>query len=186
MAGVFGLLVLFTPLGGKVKNGLGEILGKRSAPVEKENGGEALMKTGPEESLSPLESDPDPQFPRGTLRPLSDTNIRSLSKGINLKVVFDAQEGELASMERDDGDSYLAEYSLKVRMPRPATSLSEIALTSPHLIELFPGLREMIPRGKVSAWYRQLYANKSARIKSNIGRLVRSSVGITFMIAKRF
>ena len=171
VAGVFGLLVLLTPLGGKVKNGLGEILGKRSAPVEKENGGEALMKTGPEESLSPLESDPDPQFPRGTLRPLSDTNIRSLSKGINLKVVFDAQEGELASMERDDGDSYLAEYSLKVRMPRPATSLSEIALTSPHLIELFPGLREMIPRGKVSAWYRQLYANKSARIKSNIGRL---------------
>ncbi len=171
VVGVFGLLVLLTPLGGKVKNGLGEIVRKRSAAVEKNNGGEALMKRGPEESLSPLESDPDPRFPRGTLRPLSDTNIRSLSKGINLKVVFEAEEGELASMERDDGDSYLAEYSLKVRMPRPATSLSEVALTSPHLMELFPGLRDMIPQGKVSAWYRQLYANKSARIKSDIGRL---------------
>ena len=171
VTGVFGLLVLLTPLGGKVKNGLGELLGKRTARVEKKKGREASEKVQVGEQLSPLEADPDPQFPRGTLRPLSDTNIRSLSKGINLKVVFDAEQGELASVERDDDDSYVAEYSLNVRMPRPATSLSELALTSPHLMEVFPGLREMIPRAKVSAWYRQLYANKAARLKSDVGRL---------------
>ena len=171
VAGLFGLLVLLTPLGGKVKAGLGEIFGQRSAPVQRNQEGDVLRKTPPDRPLSPLEADPDPQFPRGVLRPPSGTDIRSLSKGINLKVEFDSEEGDLASLERNDEDSYLAEYSLKVRMPRPATSLSEVALTSPHLIEVFPGLREMIPQGNLSAWYRQLYANKTARVKSDIGRL---------------
>ena len=171
VTGVFGCLLLVTPLGGKVKRGLIDILGNRTVVVKNAEGDVPVVPPPSGEQLSPLERDPDPQFPSGILRPPSGKNIRSLSKGIDLKVIFDAQDGGLASMERRDSESYYAEYSLRVRMPRPATSMSEVILTSPHLLEVFPGLREMIPRAKVSAWYRQLYANKSERVKQNVGRL---------------
>ncbi len=171
VSGFFGFALLLTPLGGKVKRGIGEILGKRNVPIESGRVEPESVEEPASGQLSPLERDPDPQFPKGILRPPEGVDIRSLSKGIDLKVVFDSEDGELASMERDDGESYRAEYSLSVRMPRPATSLSELVLTSPHLVEIFPGLREILPEAKVSAWYHQLYANKAARLKKDVGRL---------------
>ena len=74
-------------------------------------------------------------------------------------------------MERKDSEAYLAEYALKVRMPRAATSLEDLTRTNPQLQEIFPGLGAMLPQAKVSAWYRQLYANKAARLKASVGRL---------------
>lgn len=172
LVAVLGIVLLLTPLGGKVKRGVKELLGRESVVIEKtvEHGSGKTEVSRPEE-LSPLEKDPDPQFPKGVLRPPDGVEVRRLSKGIDLKVGFDSSAGELASMERKDSEAYLAEYTLKVRMPRAATSLEDLTRTSPQLQEIFPGLEAMLPQAKVSAWYRQLYANKAARLKADVGRL---------------
>ncbi len=167
-----GIVLLLTPLGGKVKRGLKELLGREPVVVKRTvNSGSGKTQVSRPEELSPLEKDPDPQFPKGVLRPPDGVEIRRLSKGIDLKVGFNSTAGELASMERKDREAYLAEYTLKVRMPRAATSLEDLTRTSPQLPEVFPGLGAMLPQAKVSAWYSQLYANKAARLKSDVGRL---------------
>ncbi len=168
---ILGLAILLTPLGAKVKRGLKEVFGPDTIVLEKKEPDSGGETSAPVEPLTPLESDPDPPFPRGVLTPPDGVDIRQLSKGIDLKVIFDSSDGELASMERTSREAYLAEYALRVRLPRPARTLEELTLTSPHLLEILPGLKAMLPRAEVSAWYRQVYANKVARLKSNVGRL---------------
>ena len=168
---ILGMVILLTPLGGKVKRGLKDVFGSETVVIEKEKPDSDRGAATPPDPLTPLESDPDPPFPRGVLTPPDGVDIRQLSKGIDLKVIFDSSDGELASIERTNRESYLAEYALRVRMPRAATSLEELTLTSPHLLEILPGLEAMLPKAEVSAWYRQIYANKSARLKDNVGRL---------------
>ena len=168
---ILGLVILLTPLGGKIKRGLKEVFGSETIVVEKEGTDPERAPPGSLDPPTPLESDPDPSFPPGVLTPPDGVDIRQLSKGIDLKVTFDSSTGELASMERRNREAYLAEYALRVRMPRAARSSEELTLTSPHLLEILPGLETMLPGAEVSAWYRQLYANKVARLKDNVGRL---------------
>ncbi len=169
-----GFIVLFTPVGGKVKRGLQEIFGSETTTVNRKEPEPAPppepAPVAPAEQ-SPLERDPDPIFPTGTLTPPGGVDIRQLSKGINLKVVFKSEEGGLASEERIDDDAYVAEYTLKVRLPRPATTLQELSQTNPDLGTLLPWLHELLPKAAVSAWYKQLYANKAERLKADVGRL---------------
>lgn len=169
-----GFLVLLTPLGGKVKRGLKEIFGSKFTVVKKEDPGDPPVVPPPPKPpapLGPLERDPDPLFPKGVLTPPDGVDIRQLSKGINLKVTFDSEQGGLASAERKDRDAYLAEYALKVRMPRAAKTLEELSRVNPDLGTLVPGLMDLLPKAQVSAWYRQIYANKTERLKANVGRL---------------
>ena len=166
-----GFLVLLTPLGGKVKRGLKEIFGSGITVVKKEEPGDPPGVPPPPAPLGPLERDPDPLFPKGVLTPPDGVDIRQLSKGINLKVTFDSEQGGLASAERKDRDAYLAEYALKVRMPRAAKTLEELSRVNPDLGTLVPGLKDLLPRAQVSAWYRQIYANKAERLKANVGSL---------------
>ena len=103
-----GFLVLLTPLGGKVKRGLKEIFGSKSTVVKKEDPGDPPVVPPPPKPpapLGPLERDPDPLFPKGVLTPPDGVDIRQLSKGINLKVTFDSEQGGLASAERKDQDA---------------------------------------------------------------------------------
>lgn len=176
LVAILGFVVLLTPLGGKVKRGLIEIFGSKTVVVEKEVPGPRgddppVTPATPPENLSPLESDPDPQFPKGVLTPPDGVDIRALSKGINLKVTFESTDGGLASAERKNEEAYQAEYTLKVRMPRASKTLEELSQVNPDLGEFFPGLKEMLPKAQVSAWYGLLYAKKAARLKANVGRL---------------
>lgn len=168
LVAALGLMVLFTPMGGKVKRGLQEIFRPDPVIVRKEAPVPARAEG---EHLSPLERDPDPDFPTGLLTPPRGMDIRRLSKGIDLRVTFDASEGGPASLERKSEEAYTADYALKVRMPRASTSWEELAMVSPHLLDLLPGLEKMLPHAKVSAWYGQLYANKAARLKASVGKL---------------
>ena len=172
---VLGFAVLLTPLGGKVKRGLKEILGsevpilKKEDPIVKPGGSDPAPS--PPEPLTPIERDPDPLFPKGVLTPPDGVDLRKLSKGINLKVSFESEEGGLASAARKEEGAYVAEYALKVRMPRAARTMEDLSTVNPDLGNLLPWLKELLPQAQVSPWYRQIYANKAERLKANVGRL---------------
>ncbi len=172
---VLGFVVLLTPLGGKVKRGLKEIFGSESTVLKNEDsfvtpGGSDPAPTAPE-PLTPIERDPDPLFPKGVLTPPDGVDLRKLSKGINLKVSFESEEGGLASAARKEDGAYVAEYALKVRMPRAAKTMEDLSTVNPDLGTLLPWLKVLLPQAQVSPWYRQIYANKAERLKANVGRL---------------
>ena len=172
LLGLFGFLVLLATVGGKVKRGLKDLFASKAPRTEElESPPPDPPEPSPPEPETPLERDPDPIFPRGVLTPPDGTDIRKLSKGINLKVVFDSEEGGVASEERLDDEAYVAEYTLRVRLPRAATTIEELSKGNPDLGTLVPGLKDLLPKASVSAWYRQVYANKTARLKAKVGRL---------------
>ena len=87
------------------------------------------------------------------------------------KVELKTEEGGLASVERERRDSYKAEYTLEVKMPRASESLADLEDVNPALGTLLPGLDSKFGTAQVSPWYRKLYLNKAERLKKSVARL---------------
>jgi hypothetical protein len=169
---IFVVVVPFTPLAGKIKRGLKEIFGEPAAPA----GGVTVVDPVPPTpvpELSPLELDPDPPMPSGPIyvNVPSGTSVTKLSKGINLKVEFKPEKGGVASKERKADDSYVAEYTLRVRLPEPAKTIDELKAVNPDLDALLPGLAGLLENAQVSPWFEVMYANKVTRLRKNVSKL---------------
>lgn len=97
----------------------------------------------------------------------SEGDIRNLRAGIPLKTEVKIEKGGLASKERTTADSYVAEYTLKLRLPAPAKTMAELEASNPKLGALLPGLAPMVAQAEVSPWYFKLYDNKAERLKQD-------------------
>ncbi len=98
----------------------------------------------------------------------ADTNVRNTLKGFKLTYEAHFTEGEQASIERKRDDSYLANFSLDVTVPTPATTAEQLVGVNPHLSNMLPGLADLMRGAKVSPMYRKLYANKEARLRRDV------------------
>ena len=147
--------------------------GKSTSKSDEE--GLVVMKpvAEPEEKSDPLPevvTDPAPKrIP--TIAIGKDTDVRKTLKGFGLKYEANYQEGQRASIERIKDDSYIANFSLDIKVPAPATTAEELAEINPHLTNMLPGLTDLTDNAKVSPYYHKLYANKQARIKKNVLKL---------------
>ena len=101
----------------------------------------------------------------------SGGDVRKMSKGFEFKTKVTLVKGEVASKERKDKESYVAEYDLKLRLPKAITTMAELQNVNPGIEKALPGLKEMMPTAKVSPFYFQLYENKTERIKRNATRM---------------
>ncbi len=101
----------------------------------------------------------------------SGGDIRKMSKGFLLKTKVTLEKGGSASRERQDAESYTANYELKVRLPKPTTTLDALLNNNDKLAKTLPGLAEMLPKAKVSPFFYQLYNNKTERLKAKSTRL---------------
>ena len=97
----------------------------------------------------------------------SEGDIRQLRAGIPLKTDVKIDKGGLASKERVTEDSYVAEYTLKVRLPAPAKTIAELELSNSKLGTMLPGLAPMVAQSEVSPWYFRLYDNKAEHLKQD-------------------
>lgn len=170
----FVIVIPFTPIAGKIKRGLKEIFSPEKPDqvpvlVEPQIEPPNLPLPDPDEGL--IDPEPDPPLPTGRLVAPDGVSITELSKDIDLKVEFKSKEGGLASEERGRRESYQAEYTLQVTLPKASETLEELEKVNPALGELLPGLEEMFSTAQVSDWYRKLYLNKSERVKKNVARL---------------
>ena len=95
-------------------------------------------------------------------------DARQLYNGIRLAAKLDKQEGGPASRERVAEESYAVELTLKVRAPKPVTSLDGLGAVQPGLPSMLPRLTAMLPTAKVSEYYTKLYANKEARLQRDL------------------
>ncbi|MGB6221885.1 glycoside hydrolase family 75 protein [Haloferula sp.] len=98
-------------------------------------------------------------------------DVTRLRSGIRFKTQVKVEKGELASKERVDDDSYVAEYTLSVKVPEPSRTLDQLEKVNPNLGKLLPGLDEMLGSAEVSRWFYQLYENKTERLKRDSTKL---------------
>lgn len=95
----------------------------------------------------------------------SGGDVRKLRSDITLKTEVKVEEGGLASAERKDEASYVAQYTLSVKVPKASTTLVELQEVNPELGRLLPGLEAMLPKAEVSRWFYRLYENKTTRVR---------------------
>ena len=94
-----------------------------------------------------------------------------MSKGFHFDYAFETSKGDLASVERKNKKSYVAEYRLKVPMPKASTSMKDLSSVNSHLPKLLPGLEAMLEGAAVSDFYYTLYENKVKRLEREVLKL---------------
>ncbi|MEO1856760.1 MAG: glycoside hydrolase family 75 protein [Rubritalea sp.] len=94
-----------------------------------------------------------------------------MSKGFHFDYAFEMSKGGLASVERKNKKSYVAEYKLKVPLPKASTSMVDLASLNANLPKLLPGLSAMLEKSVVSDFYYTLYENKVKRLEREVLKL---------------
>ncbi len=126
-----------------------------------------LRKQNAEQEPDP---DPEPATPQSLpLGPVSD--VRKLRSGIPFKTEVVFEQGGIASEERVNDESYVAEYKLKLKLPAAATTISDLEKNNPKLSKILPSLPGLLEKAEVSKWYNKLYTNKSERVRRDANAL---------------
>jgi Fungal chitosanase of glycosyl hydrolase group 75 len=94
-----------------------------------------------------------------------------LFNGITLHSTVETIPGADAATERTLPDSYVLDLKLLARVPSPNKTIEELAIVSPQLPTLFPGLASMVSADSVSPLFAQLYDTKIRMLRENLGRL---------------
>ena len=169
------LLLPFTPIAGRIKKGIQDIVASarstkerivtrdvmhdviKEVPIVKEVTKEIIREVQP-----PL---PDKFIPR------KDIDVATLFNGITVKTNLITEQGGFASLERLDPEAYKAEFQLSIRVPKANQTLAELSRINKNLPAILPGLEVMLPASKVSGFYHKLYENKTSRVQSDLTRL---------------
>ncbi len=100
-------------------------------------------------------------------------DFADLYNGILLKTEMELTEGNIASIERKKRDAFVADFTLRLRVPKPNQTLDELSTNNDHLPKILPGLQAMMAEAKVSSFYHLLYKNKTKRTQQYLTRLRR-------------
>ncbi len=101
------------------------------------------------------------------------TDTAELWNQIRVLSSVDSKEGEIASVERTNPESYNIELKINISVPKASDSISDLKKLNPELPKMLPGLERMVKNAKVSPFYHQLYENKIRRTQENVTRLDR-------------
>ena len=94
-----------------------------------------------------------------------------LFNGLEVHTRVSTFEGESAIVARKTSESYLLDLEVKIRMPKAAQSLEDLALADPLLALTLPGMKEEIPKAKISNFYYGLYQLKVDAVNRALARL---------------
>jgi len=185
-----GLGLLFTPIPGRLKQGLKELVKPEPVIVpadtsdierqirsrydaemaelrEKQDREIAALKKAQEEKLKERPEDPPPvDMTLGSV-----TDVRELRSGIPFKTEVNVTKGGVASIERKEPASYTAFYQLTLKVPTPAKTIAELETSNKNLSKILPGLPPLVEKAEVSPWFYRLYDEKTTRIRRDANTL---------------
>ena len=184
-----GIGILFTPIAGRLKRGLQDILQPEPIVVSAdetdirrqiESRLRAEMEEKLEKELAALkeaqaaakekpEEEAPPAVTESTLGSVAD--VRQLRSGIPFKTEVNVGKGGIASIERKSPDSYAASYTLTLKVPTPAKTVAELETSNRSLSKILPGLPAMVEKAEVSGWFYKLYDEKTRRIRQDANTL---------------
>ena len=79
--------------------------------------------------------------------------------------------GETAARDREEDDAYRLELKLKIRTPRPATTLEDVKVANPLLPQLLPSLPSLLESAQVSPDFAKLYDLKLDWLKERLEKI---------------
>ncbi len=103
--------------------------------------------------------------------PRKDVRVAELFNGMTYRTRLETGEGGSATVERTMPDSYSAELIITIRVPKPVDTLTGLERANPGIAACLPGLAQMIPAGRVSNFYHELYRIKVDAVKGSADRL---------------
>jgi hypothetical protein len=186
VAMLLGTAVLFSPLAGKIKSALlslrasGNMSTQDEADLERQV--EDRLRVEMEEELAKKmreykaskakQANPETVTPRvDTSASSTGGNVKMLANGIPFEAKVVVESGVEASKERIAAESYKAEYQLRVKIPRAASTVVELNQATPGLEKILPKLPQLLEKSEVSPHFAKLYENKIARIKQDATQL---------------
>jgi hypothetical protein len=90
----------------------------------------------------------------------------TLFNGVALESAVVVEPGEaLASTDRKEADAYKVEVTLRLRLPRPASTLEDIVSNKPDLLEVLPALPALLADAKVSPFFDKFYELKTRDVR---------------------
>ncbi len=103
--------------------------------------------------------------------PYHKMEMARLFSGLKVQTSIEAEDGTTATADRNDPASYSLDLTIKVRVPKANTSLSELAALNAQLPKLLPALETMLPTAKVAEFYDDMYRRKVSTISRDLPRL---------------
>ena len=130
---------------------------------------EAKPSPTPAASPTPVPSPtpiPTPFVPR---KPM-DTGM--IFNGLQYKWKVETAPGDdTATRDREEDGAYRLEMSLKIRTPRPATTLEDVKAANPLLPQLLPSLPQLLQSAQVSPDFQKLYDLKVDWVKERLEKI---------------
>ena len=113
---------------------------------------------------------PAPPTPEPTpLLPRKPVDIGKMFNGITYKTKFVTPESEdLASLDRTEDDSFQVEITFTAKLPRPSTTVEDLASNDPKLPHVLNRMPDLIGSAKVSPFFDRLYKIKVATIRDQL------------------
>jgi hypothetical protein len=132
-----------------------------------------LSKITPTPTPSPTATPPPTPTPTPTpiVIPYKRMETAKMWSGIKVRATVEADYGRTATVERETPDSYTLDLRVSVKVPKPHTSLAELAKLNPQLATVLPGLESMLATAKPSEFFDSLYKRKVATIHGDLTRL---------------
>lgn len=170
----------FTELGTKVNRRLHHLLGKTEEKAPAQLAPQVIEKIVevPVEKIVIQTVEKIVEVP--VHRPLPDRFVApkeidtaQLYGGLQTETRIAAVEGETATEERENPAAYQIEMTLKMRIPKPNTSLEALAALNPKLPAILPDLERMLSTAEVSGYYHELYRLKQERVQRYLTRFDR-------------
>ena len=114
---------------------------------------------------------PPPPAPLPPYVPNKKIEFGKIFNGMKYDVRLETDHGSTASKDRQRLESYVAEVTVRVKVPSPYLTLSEINLINPALPEILPQLSLLLETAKVSPVFDTLYRLKVDSIRNNLQHL---------------
>lgn len=114
---------------------------------------------------------PRPTPPQPIYVPAKRMETSKLFNGIQIHATVETENGVTAQEERGTPSSYMLELQLKVKVPKPHSSLRELSRLNDQLPRLLPWLDGALRRAKISRFYDDLYRIKVVSLNRDLVRL---------------
>lgn len=104
--------------------------------------------------------------------PRKPVEVGKLFNGLTFRTKFvTPSSDELASLERQQEDSYEVEVTVTAKLPRPSVTLEDLAENDPKLPEVLNQMGLLMETARVSPYFEELYANKIRTIRQQLFNL---------------
>jgi hypothetical protein len=94
-----------------------------------------------------------------------------LFNGVEIHSKVTTSEGDSSLISRKTPDAYSLDLEIKIRIPKAAQSIEELAVADSFLPFVLPGFRQDLEKAKVSSFYYGLYQLKVEAVNRALGRL---------------